>query len=81
MLKLNLQLFSGGAYDYLFGRIQSTYEGKLKDPLMEELLKDFVKVLYELEWCDSGDTTEDRYRKELDAFKEKWIKEHDKEVE
>lgn len=63
---------SGGAYDYGYSRLE-IYEGRMKDPEMEELLKDFREILHSLEWCDSGDTGESDYRADVKRFKEKWL--------
>ena len=65
---------SGGHYNYLCYTIQDTYEGEMEDTLMEEMLQDFCKVLKSLEWYKSGDTGEEDYHKDVDAFITKWTK-------
>jgi len=63
---------SGGHYNYLCYTIQDTYEGELEDSLMEELLKDFCKILKSLEWYKSGDTCQESYHADVDKFINKW---------
>lgn len=64
---------SGGSFDYLYYRIEETYENQFEDYEMNELLKDFCKVLHDLEWWKSADYGEDTYRKSVKAFKNKWF--------
>ena len=65
---------SGGAFDYCYSVVETTYKGKMCDKELNALLKDFVKVLYELEWWKSGDTGEEDYKKAVKHFKKKWLK-------
>ena len=65
---------SGGSLDYVYGRLEDCATGKMHDPEMEDLLKDFVKVLHDLEWWLSSDTSEEDYRKTLRRFKKKWLR-------
>lgn len=64
---------SGGSYDYMYERIESMYCERTFDPVINSLIHDLCKVLYELEWWQSGDTGEDQYRKTAERFKRKWI--------
>ena len=38
------------------------------------MINDLVKVLHDLEWWKSCDIDEDDYRKTLNEFKNKWLK-------
>ena len=44
------------------------------DAEMNDLIKDLYEVLHDLEWWQSGDTSEDCYRNTLKKFKAKWFK-------
>jgi len=65
---------SGGALDYAYSRLEMDVAGKMYDPEMEDLLRDFTKVLHDLEWWLSADIAEDDYRKTLNHFKKKWLR-------
>lgn len=65
---------SGGSYNYLFYQVESEYEGKMYDVEINELIKDLVPILRAVEWWQSGDTDEDRYREQVAEFKKKWFK-------
>ena len=64
---------SGGAFDYLCFKIEETYEGRMEDPVLDLLLMDFVKVLHDLEWYNSGDYGPETYQRTVNWFKSKWI--------
>ena len=64
---------SGGSYNYIYETLSEECEGQMYDPEMEELIKDLCKVLHDLEWWQSGDTGEEKYRKTLQKFKGKWF--------
>jgi len=65
---------SGGSYNYLYSRIKDEYVGDMFDEEIEEMTIDFCQVLHDLEWWQSCDYSEDRYRESLKNFKEKWFK-------
>ena len=65
---------SGGAYDYLYLTIDDRYKGEFHDPEMDEFLIDFCNLLHDLEWWQSGDYSEEKYRTSLQGFKDKWFK-------
>ena len=54
---------------YIVGAPKGTYDAEMND-----LIKDLCDLLYTLEWWQSGDTSEDRYREKLSRFKAKWFK-------
>lgn len=64
---------SGGSMNYLCFSLAEAV-GKMQDPELDELVKDLSAVLYELEWWDSSDTCEERYREKAAEFKRKWFK-------
>ena len=65
---------SGGSYCYMFNRIEEEYVGRMFDSQLNEMMKDLVDVLHDLEWWQSCDYGEDRYRHTVKKFKKKWFK-------
>lgn len=72
-MKLDIQMFSGGSYDYKFYVIDEYYNGKMFDAELNELINDLVPLLKSVEWWQSGDTSEEMYRKDVVTFKKKWF--------
>ena len=70
---------SGGSYDYVYYKLSDECEGRMYDAEMNDLIKDLCEVLHDLEWWQSGDISEDSYRKTLAKFKAKWFKGNRKE--
>ena len=66
---------SGGSYEYISYSLASQCRGRMYDAEMEDLIKDLCDVLHALEWWQSGDCGEERYRERLTKFKTKWFKE------
>lgn len=64
---------SGGSYNYIYETLSEECEGQMYDPEMDELIKDLCKVLHDLEWWQSGDKSEEKYRETLSKFKAKWL--------
>lgn len=65
---------SGGSYSYIFSRLSMECEGRMYDAEMNDLIEDLCEVLHDLEWWQSGDSSESRYRNTLTKFKSKWFK-------
>ena len=65
---------SGGNYNYMYGSIEDQYVGRMYDKELDKMMKDLCQVLYELEWWQSGDTGEERYRNAVKDFKRKYFK-------
>lgn len=65
---------SGGSYDYIYSKLSNECEDNMYDAEMNDLIKDLCEVLHDLEWWQSGDTSEERYRNTLTKFKAKWFK-------
>ena len=64
---------SGGSYDYKYYTIEEYYVGAMYDAELDEMMKDLVGVLHDVEWWQSSDIGEDDYRKTVKAFKDKWF--------
>ena len=64
---------SGGSYNYIYSRLSTECAGEMKDAEMNDLIKDLCEVLHDLEWWQSGDISEEDYRKTLSEFKTKWL--------
>jgi len=69
---------SGGSYNYLYGQIEDEYVGRMYDPILNEMMKDLVVLLKDLEWWQSGDNAEEYYRKTVKEFKRKYFKDINK---
>lgn len=73
---------SGGAFDYLFYRLEEVaYElypldGYSKaEKILAQLLMDLSKVMKAVEWYRSGDTGFEDFKQEFLKFAQKWLKE------
>lgn len=64
---------SGGYYNYMYCRIEEEYIDRMYDSQLNEMMKDLVKVLHDLEWWQSCDTGENTYRNAVTKFKKKWF--------
>jgi hypothetical protein len=71
---------SGGSYDYMYFKIEDTYSEKTYDIELDEMIIDLCNVLHDLEWWQSGDSGEEKYRKTLQQFKDKWFGNRDKKL-
>lgn len=65
---------SGGSYDYIYLKVSNECNGRMYDAEMNDLIVDLSDLLHDLEWWQSGDYSEDAYRKSLMKFKTKWFK-------
>lgn len=74
MIKLNIKRFSGGSYDYKYLTVDDYYSEHMYDNELNEMINDLVKVLHDLEWWQSDDISEEKYRTTVDEFKNKWLK-------
>lgn len=64
---------SGGSFGYLYLQVREAAE-YMPDAEIAELITDLADVLHDLEWVQSGDSSEDVLRCQLDVFKNKWFK-------
>ena len=65
---------SGGSYSYIYNRVEEECVNRMYDSQLNEMMKDLVKVLPDLELWQSCDTGEDTYRRAVTEFKKKWFK-------
>lgn len=65
---------SGGSYNYIYIKLWDECGGAMYDAEMNDLISDLCELLHDLEWWQSGDVGEDRYRATLSNFKKKWFK-------
>lgn len=65
---------SGGSYSYIYSSILDECENRMYDEEMNDLILDLVDVLHDLEWWQSGDISEEKYRETLMKFKSKWLR-------
>ena len=70
---------SGGSYSYIYSTLSMECSNRMYDAEMNDLIEDLCDLLHDLEWWQSGDTSEERYRKALCEFKTKWFKGNRKE--
>lgn len=64
---------SGGSYNYKYCEVDDYYVGSMYDAELDEMMKDLIEVLHDVEWWQSDDISEDDYRKTVKAFKDKWF--------
>lgn len=64
---------SGGSYNYIYLKLNEECNGAMYDAEMNDLIKDLCEVLHDLEWWQSADSSEEKYRKTLNKFKKKWF--------
>lgn len=72
---------SGGSYSYVYCKVENECVGRMFDRQLDEMMKDLVKVLHDLEWWQSSDTGEDTYRRAVTEFKKKWFKQRKIDVQ
>ena len=71
---------SGGSYNYLYSQIEDEYVGRMYDIELNDMMKDLTKLLKILEWWQSGDRSEEGYRKIVAEFKSKWFELRDERL-
>lgn len=65
---------SGGSYNYMYSRIEYEYAGRMHDSQLNAMMVDLCELLHDLEWWQSCDCDEKRYREAVTKFKKKWFK-------
>lgn len=63
---------SGGCYEYFYIKLQD-FENEMQDREMDDLIVDLAEVFHDLEWWQSGDSSEEVYREQVKKFKDKWL--------
>lgn len=63
---------SGGSMNYAYSYIKE-FAKELCDKEMSDLALDMSKVFKSAEWWHSCDSSEEKYRKDVKEFKEKWF--------
>ncbi len=64
---------SGGSHNYIYSKLLVECEDEMHDEEMNAMIKDFCDVLHDLEWWQSADYSEDKYRETVSKFKKKWF--------
>ena len=64
---------SGGSFNYGYSFVDDKYAGKMKDRELNELIKDLVEVLHDLEWSVDCDISHEEYLDTVVKFKKKWF--------
>ena len=64
---------SGGSYNYTYQQVHDTYVDAMYDKQLNDMIKDLVEVLHDLEWWQSADIGEEDYRQTVTRFKRKWF--------
>lgn len=64
---------SGGHYNYLYSTIEHTYSREFEFFELEEMFRDFIKVLKDLEWYRSDDISQEDYHETAEKFIKKWL--------
>ena len=72
---------SGGSYNHGYINIEYEYVGRMKDTELNEMMKDLVEVLHDVEWYEDGDISEETYRETVTKFKSKWFKRRKCDIE
>lgn len=72
---------SGGSYNHEYSTVEYTYVGEMKDTELNEMMKDLVQVLHDVEWYEDGDISEETYRETVTEFKSKWFKRRKCDIE
>lgn len=71
---------SGGSFNYTCWTVKNEYVGYMRDDELNALMEDLVEVLHDLEWWVSDDIGEKEYRKTVEKFKKRWLKQYNKEA-
>lgn len=66
---------SGGYYNYKYYEFDEYIEDiRPYDPVVATIMEDIKNICHDLEWCKSGDTSDEDLMRSLDVFKRRWIK-------
>lgn len=65
---------SGGSHNYIYTRIDEELVGSMHDKELDDLMKDISELAHDVEWYDSSDIDENKYKESVKKFKNKWFK-------
>lgn len=71
---------SGGSYNYQYSTFESYYVGAMYDKELNAMFKDIVNLLHDVEWWQSDDISEESYRETVSKFKNKWLRQYNKNL-
>jgi len=57
----------------MYLQFEATYKNNMEDEFMNVFVYDFIDVLQYRDWWDIGKISEEKYRKKLRDFKQKWF--------
>lgn len=63
-----------GEYEYDDSIKEARKRNPMEDKQISELVFDVLCLIYSADWYRSGDTGEETYRKDVEFFKNKWLK-------
>lgn len=64
----------GGSFNYVYNKVEEYCCGRMRDRELNDMMKDLVLVLHDVEWYVSGDIDWEDYQQSVVAFKQKWFK-------
>jgi len=71
---------SGGSFNYMYIKVEETYSEMMEDEDLNNMIKDLVLLLHDLEWWKSNDYDEKSYRESVRKFKDKWFGKRDEQL-
>lgn len=69
------------SYDNISIRVEYDLVGYMFDTELNQMMKDLVEVLHDLEWYVDCDISEETYRETVTKFKSKWFKRRKCDIE
>jgi len=64
----------GGSHDYVYAKIEEHCCGRMYNKTLNDLMGDIAKLMFEVEQCMSGDSSDEDYYNEYRQFHENWLK-------
>ena len=69
------------SYNSIYVTVKDDLVGYMYDSELNEMMKDLVQVLHDLEWYVDCDISEEQYRETVTKFKSKWFKRRKCDIE